>query len=332
MSVTFYVKMSESCNLQCDHCSNAFNSNINASIDIDQTIAFIRSLNGRYLSAHFILTGGEPTIAGIDKLKDFVLKNNAFKDQTYSIQTNLVYNLTPQHLDFFDLICKDYGLGTSFDGPLRFKKESDKKRWERNVLFLSKKYKITVLVSINKWLIKQDPKKLLKYFNDIGISYFNIQQITPTGNAIDLELPTVEERDRWLFSLLESTTDSTIPKNMLFDSLVRGISTNKPSGTRTRTCQRRIYTINPDGTVKGCQNTSNTWGTINDNNIVGSIQRKTDIFKECLVDERCKTCDMYKYCSGDCHLLSNKECHGYYELLKEFSKNIDKYAHLVIEE
>jgi len=104
------------------------------------------------------------------------------------------------------------------------------------------------------------------------------------------------------------------------------------SGTFCRDCEQKLFTINADGSIAGCPNAApeEYYATLDDDpkTVIESQKRCGIIMSELQRDPRCFDCNMYKYCTGDCHQLEweGNICPAPKLLMQELDREINGYT------
>ncbi|MFN3453357.1 MAG: SPASM domain-containing protein [Pseudobdellovibrio sp.] len=313
-----YLKTTDTCQLNCDHCFTNGSSGKKGWFDVKQTINFFHELKKYrkvYDSGHFSFHGGEPMLCPTEHMFEFYYGvRDLWPALWWSVQTNLTYKLTEDKMSVFEKICNK-SFGTSWDYGIRWKNETQKKLWQWNVKELtSDGYDLTVMVSLNKRLIEEkEPIEIINELAELGVKHVNFERLTPNGNALinNTIFPTNKELDQWFMKMWDQTLEHktwNYIDNMFLDSLLTSYVYNTHSGCRSRQCEQKIFTLNADGTVGGCPNDAPNkhYGTIYEpiENILFSNNRMCNINHESLRHPVCAACPVYDICNGDCHQLS----------------------------
>ena len=123
----FYIKTTETCNLNCAHCFTNGKNGRKIYFDPTRVASWLNKLKELrpQSKAHFEYHGGEPFLAPMEDLwKFYDLTKDVWPDSTYGITTNLVHKLTPAKLDFIEKVL-DNRIGTSWDPNIRFENKSN---------------------------------------------------------------------------------------------------------------------------------------------------------------------------------------------------------------
>lgn len=299
--LTVYVKTTETCNLNCEHC---FTSGINGKkiyFNPVKTAKWVNQLEADSVWCEF--HGGEPMLAPVSSLRKFV----ELTDCMYGITTNLVYKLTDEKLQFFDDVL-DKTIGTSWDPTIRFANEKQRTLWENNVkLLVSKGYWIKCFVSLSMDVVNSNPKDIIDYLAGLGIQEVDFERITMDGNAKGKMWPSNKQLDDW-FMRYHQVCDRDQIRHTIMENIYVKYEKNFPSaGTWCRDCEQKLFTINADGSIAGCPNTApeDAYGHIDQtaSEVISCGGRCDVIVKELNRNPLCFTCPVFDVCGSDCHQL-----------------------------
>jgi len=313
-----YLKTTDTCQLNCDHCFTNGSNGKKGWFDVKQTINFFYNLHKyypKYNSGNISFHGGEPMLCPTEMLfETWSSVKNLWPNIWWTVQTNLTYQMTSDKLEVFEKIC-DKSWGTSWDLGIRWQTQKQKDIWSSNVRELARAgHQITAMVSLNNKIIQEkEPIEIINELAELGIKYVNFERLTPNGNAtLNKKIfPTNVELDNWLLKMwhqsVEHNTQDYI-QNLFLDSVLTSMVHGTHSGCRSRQCEQKIYTINADGTIGGCPNDAvdNHFGSIYEpiENVIFSPKRACNIQKESMRHPVCATCPVYDICNGDCHQLA----------------------------
>lgn len=312
-----YLKTAAHCNLNCDHCFTGGNTVESRFLDSVATIDFFKRLKKEkphFNSANISFHGGEPMLCPIPIMREvWEGVKPLWINLWWSMQTNLVYKLTDDKLQFMQDVFT-HGFGTSWDVNIRFATKKQEELWEENVRFLTKQMNmpLSVMVCVNEAVLDLEPIFIINKMADLGFKYINFERITPDGNALLNEniMPFNKKQDEWFLRMWQQSVEYKTYEyinNMFFDSILTSTVYTTFSGCRCRECEQKILTINPDGSVGGCPNgaTWNTFGNISQdvNTLLYSPGRMCNIQEESTRPEPCWTCPVFNICNSDCHQL-----------------------------
>ena len=334
-----YIKLTNKCNIACKHC---YNSVCDTSVDISEEtlqkcldiIEFQWKACELGEKVEVALHGGEPTLYDLKTLQ-ILCGGIIASGATVSATTNLLYEITTDHLKLFNMFIQEDGrrlVVTSWDGgDVRFKNEEMYEQWLWNVRFLlGRGYTVQPIVTLTKPVIDMNPKDVFEEMRNVGVTAVNFERLTKTGRAEENKdlWVTNREVDAWLgeaYRLNEMEYKFEVP---LFAELEQAYEGFK-DGCKARMCMLKVITINPDGTLACCPNDPLT--------VVGHVDRwkyedrteedKRNHNKLIQMESRrpteCYTCDYFKECNGECCQLTWDEsgCPGMIETIKNIRKS-----------
>ena len=340
---TIYVKLTNRCNLTCDHCYNAVchDQGQMSANTLQKILDYIYDLKEQGYDVDVALHGGEPTLyRDKDALWDFVLACNEM-NVPITMTTNLVFKVDDTDIALFSKFKQADGeplVLTSWDYKIRFKPESLETTWKNSVTkILEAGVGVQPIVSLTKLLIEEKtPHDIFEYMDKVGVKNLNFERLTCTGRASENEeqlMPTNEQVDSWLceaYKLWKAKYSHIyVP---LLDALEWAAWEGKYVGCRARQCVRVVRTFNPDGSMATCPNMpTDTVGNIRNiksveevgNVITGNKKYKKLLDKEYIKDNRCYSCEYYTICNGDCFQLRWDEtgCPGLKKTITEVLKH-----------
>jgi radical SAM protein with 4Fe4S-binding SPASM domain len=312
-----YLKTTDTCQLNCDHC---FTNGVNGKkgwFDVEKTIDFFTRLKEfhpeNYDSAIISFHGGEPLLCPPDMmLEAWEAINGLWDNIHWSVQTNLTFPLTDAKIEILEKVCEK-SWGTSWDKDIRWPDINKELLWESNVKRMAAEgHQITVMVSVNKAAVQMEPIDIINKMAALGVQHINFERITLNGNATRNPeiMPENIELDEWFDRMYAQCVEHKTYKyidNMFFDSILTQLVHSTHAGCRCRECEQKILTINADGTVGGCPNgaVESQFGHINDEipDLWYSEGRMCNIQSEVVRHPMCYSCPVFDLCNGDCHQL-----------------------------
>lgn len=330
-----YICTTSLCNLRCKHCYVGEYRANKGFFDEKTTVKWLKNwikTTGQDESdILFSFHGGEPLLCPLNKLYHVT---TAFPSATFNMTSNLVNPLTQSQINFIVQKCVDPLRGkpfikTSWDYKIRFN-EQQFKQWCDNIKTLvSNGVYVKVIVCLTSLLIKDViPIKLYRMFEHLGIQMVDFERLTYNTTSNKSLIPDYIAQDTWLYNAYIQSKGRKIEVGM-FKELQQAIK-GYFEGCRLRHCMRDVLTINANGTIGGCPNTSMTESFSNINNdcrdVIFNKIRTCLIKKECNVDKRCLMCDLYPYCNGDCHQLSwqNNVCPAPKKVIRKLLEETSK--------
>ncbi|MAZ47366.1 MAG: hypothetical protein CME65_02315 [Halobacteriovoraceae bacterium] len=314
----FYIKTTETCQLNCDHCFTNGSNGQKGFFDENRVIDFMHKLKNKVPqinSGSVTFHGGEPMLCPPEKMIDlWQACRDLWPSLFWSIQTNLTYKIDPIKLTFFEKVCQKTW-GTSWDYDLRWKSKRSSDLWRSNIKELAQDgHNITVIVSLSKKLLQEkEPIEVIEDLAELGVKHVNFERITSNGNAIANKrvFPSNKDLDHWFDKMWRQSVNQKTYQyidNLFFDSILTSAVFNTFSGCRCRQCEQKVFTINADGSIGGCPNTAaeSPFAHINENidDILFNPGRLCNIEKESRRNQACYTCEVYDICNGDCHQLA----------------------------
>ena len=320
---TVYIKLTNSCQLHCDHCYNTV-----CPPQQTMTPKILRAVAARLENmiktgntVAATLHGGEPFLVDKILLEEvykvmLTLLEKYPEEIGFSATTNLVYKIDKLLEKIFNLFDKNENgqpiISTSWDYDIRFKTDEQTLLWYNNVTSLTKKgYDVRPIITVTKPLIEEvQPRQLIKGMMELGVTSLNFERITKTGRASENEktlIPDNKDMQRWLYEAFQHSEELGV-RVPLFDLLKKSVNYGILEGCRARQCTRDVITFNPDGSVATCPNIADK--------IVGRVSfvttsdiKPTDILhaelcgEERKREEGCLTCPYFEECNGDCFQL-----------------------------
>ena len=137
MNWMFYLKTTETCNLNCKHCFTSGSNGPKVYWNPDKTIKWLQNFRKynfhKHDTAHLELHGGEPFLVPVSEMQ-YVYENtkDLWIQQSMGITSNLTFKLKQEHIDFIKGPLKNR-CGTSWDPNIRFANEKQANLWRKNV-------------------------------------------------------------------------------------------------------------------------------------------------------------------------------------------------------
>ncbi len=309
-----YVRVVQSCNLDCTHCFTNGNKDPFKLASLDDVEKYLKSIrkNVDPEKVVFYIHGGETFLAPLDYLKKVkdLIRGIFTKSENHIIpQTNLLIKVDDKFIDF---VRTEYSreMGISWDYKIRFKDKNpalSEKRFMSNLKkIIDAKINVAISITVQKHLLELDPLELLEKFDG--------------AKSIDFELLTMfDEKTRalkvsnvaWAKYLqkivdhyIENDTSWSLPQIDLF---TKSIKENKLYRCKCDCCNSRTFTLNPNGTVGLCPDTTyyKAFSTADE------MHENWDEFKakaSVIIAEReaskvnpvCLECEHYDICGGNC--------------------------------
>ena len=334
-----YIKTTEQCNLNCDHCYIGDNRDKIGYFDEDQTITFLKKYYNLFHEEKFFITfhGGEPFLSPLNKMKKICI---ALPYGYFTATSNLMI-LNDNIIRFIEIYFKDENgrpfIKTSWDYRIRFTDEQEK-IWRKHVIKLLE-YGIVVKVNIclSKLLIENcSPEWLINYFKDIGINEIHFERLSYNTTQDKTLIPDYDKQDEWLNNFYTINLNEIYPLKIDNFSELKYAINGCFIDCRKRECMFNTITINADGTIGACPNTSikDWYMTIYDDpqKMIRNDKHKTLIAGEHKRDQRCYYCELFKYCNGDCCQLAwvDDKCPAPKKLIRTILNGLEKNKRNII--
>ena len=321
-----YIKTTEACNLKCKHCYIGDNRQKTAFFNEDQTISWLlkyKKIHNEdlYISFH----GGEPFLAPLNKLEKVC---KTLTDCKFDATSNLLL-VNEDIIKFIKQYFKDDNgapfIKTSWDWKIRFNLNQER-LWINNVKqLLNNGINVKVNICLTKLLIKDwKPLDLINYIYNLGIKEIHFERLSYNTTEDKSLIPNYDDQDKWILDFYLVNNKLIVDNFLELQYAADGIFID----CRKRQCMNNVVTINADGTIGGCPNTSiKDWYT--------TIYKEPDISlcsKHCeLIDKekkrmpQCYYCDLYQICNGDCCQLTwiDGKCPAFKRLMRKIKNDVD---------
>lgn len=324
-----YVKTTDTCNLNCDHCFTNGRNGKKGFFDVAATQRWINDYMdqcGHEHHYHLELHGGEPFLAPLSMIEAFVAPYRDRSNTTIGANTNLVYTLTEDHLRFFRDVLKG-AIGTSWDNGIRFDTPAQERKW-RNNLGLLREWEIPfkLQVSVSRSVVDMNVHDFLRLMETFGPTNIALERLTANGSAErnPVIFPDNETQDLWHLDLYKAYKAGEWSFSIgTFDTIETRLAYNVvKADTNCRNCEQHLATLSADGHLSGCPNSAGDvdFSRLADGaeGFLNSKGRRQEITRELDFHPNCLSCDVFDICGGDCHRLTWQDgrCAGLKHLLR----------------
>lgn len=319
MNWNFYLKTTETCNLNCKHCFTSGTNGSKIYWDYKKVVNWIkRFVSHNTGTFHCEFHGGEPFLVPVEQM-NYVWSEckDLASNITWGVTTNLVFKMTQEHIDF---IKGPLGgrVGTSWDPKIRFDNDKQSDLWFKNVQTLLKEnVTVKLFVSVTQDTINIEPIHLLSWIKCLGVQEVSFERLTGNGNANKNPeiFPTNIDQDKWFLKMHQQSEQYSARnwfQNEFLENIYDKFEKNfTKSGTFCRNCEEKIFTINADGSISGCPNSAPEFqfGHVDQpiDDLMNDDRRIENIACERSMDPRCYECEVFEFCGGDCHQLEWQE-------------------------
>lgn len=318
MNWMFYLKTTETCNLNCKHCftngSNGAKIFWKPELVIDWIQRFSKQVKGED-TLHCEFHGGEPFLVPVDEMikvyeecKDYVPM------ATWGATSNLTFKMYPEHFSFIQNQLNNR-IGTSWDPNIRFSSPKQYDLWRKNVeTLVANGTKVKLFISVTSATINIEPIELLEWVKDLGVQEMSLERLTHNGNANlypDI-FPSNLDQDAWFLKMHHQIQEHNARgwfENEFMEDIYSKFESNfTRGGTFCRDCEEKLFTLNADGTIAGCPNSApeQNFGSITDSieDLLTNPVRLNNISCERSRNPNCYSCEVFDVCGGDCHQLA----------------------------
>ena len=335
MNYMFYLKTTETCNLNCKHCFTSGTSGAKIYWNPEKVSDWIRRFSEystKEDSLHLEFHGGEPFLVPVKQMKQVYNECNGLWDHmTWGATSNLVFKMDEEHIQF---IKNELGnrIGTSWDPKIRFANTKQSDLWLHNVKTLLKEgVTIRLFISVTQDTVDIEPIHLLSWIKVLGVQEVSFERLTGNGNAnLHPEIfPKNIDQDKWFLRMHEQSEQYGAREwfdNDFLETIYNKFETGfTKGGTFCRDCEEKLFTINADGTIAGCPNSApeQHFGHIDQpiTDLINSPIRLENIACERSRNPLCYSCEVFQYCGGDCHQLEWQEdiCGAPKSLMKQLA-------------
>jgi radical SAM protein with 4Fe4S-binding SPASM domain len=314
----FYLKTTETCNLNCKHCFTSGSNGAKIYWNPEQVIDWIKRFSPNVKSTdtlHCEFHGGEPFLVPVEQMVKVCEESKQYiPNASWGITSNLTFKMYPEHFDF---IQNQLGnrVGTSWDPDIRFSSPKQYDLWRKNVTSLvDMGVTVRLFISVTKSTLAIEPIELLEWVKDLGVQEMSLERLTHNGNAnlFPEIFPDNIEQDAWFLKMHHQMVEHNAREwfdNDFMETIYNKFETNfTKGGTFCRDCEEKLFTLNADGSIAGCPNSApeQHFGHITDSieELLANPVRLNNIICERARNEVCYSCEVFDVCGGDCHQLA----------------------------
>lgn len=343
MSLSIYMKPTNYCNIDCEHCYLSPEIRADKSVmsaeSIAMTAQFVLDLARRegHESIHFIWHGGEPMVLSpsyyelASSILDDVIGPEYY---TQSMQTSLI----PYRPEWATVLHKRFGshVGTSIDFTQRHVKDSREdyiSLWLKKVsLARNDGIKMTPGIVPTRHEVPK-ASQLVDWFSDNDFPFFNVDRFSQFGEQT-IDWPSNAQHSRFLIGLFDRMVERKRKGlrvsfiNVLITG-INGVLYGVPGDRWGTKCQREFIVVEPDGSLNTCPDRAHhedPFANISDGPKafqesegrrkwirIANVTHKKD---------HCSVCEYQSWCSSGCPVTPNgpsegqEECSGYKRFLK----------------
>jgi len=318
MNWMFYLKTTETCNLNCKHCFTNGSNGAKVYWKPELVIDWIKRFSPNVKpedTLHCEFHGGEPFLVPVEEM--IMVHEHTKKyipNASWGITSNLTFKMYPEHFSFIQNQLNNR-VGTSWDPNIRFSSPKQYDLWRKNVeTLVNMGITVKLFISVTTATIDIEPIELFEWVKDLGVQEMSLERLTHNGNAKlypDI-FPSNLDQDAWFLKMhhqIEEYNARHWFENEFMEDIYAKFENNfTKGGTFCRDCEEKLFTLNADGTIAGCPNSApeQNFGHITDSieNLLSNPVRLNNITCERSRNPNCYSCEVFDVCGGDCHQLA----------------------------
>lgn len=316
-NVVMFLRVVQGCNLNCTHCFTLGNQDKVKTTPFEYIDQFLTSIK-RNVNPHrgvIYLHGGETFLAKLSYLRKVTERaRELFHEKDFKIipQTNLVYKLTDDFINFIRTECNGH-IGVSWDAKIRFGSIKTEHQVRQEVLYfnnlktlLDNCFKVHITITAQKHLLDVDPLNITKMF--AGVASIDFEHLTMFDEKTKNLRVNLKKWSDWLDVLVEYYQHNEVSWSLpQIDLFTKAIEDGEIYACKCNCCDRRTFTLNPNGTTGFCPDNSyispvsnvqemiSSWSMYEEKAHNAHIERLAT-----LSTENCYTCEHYTECGGNC--------------------------------
>jgi radical SAM protein with 4Fe4S-binding SPASM domain len=344
-----YLRVVQGCNLNCSHCFTLGNKDPIMVTDKKQISDYLGAIkkNVDPEKATFYIHGGETFLAPLEYLADVnKIIRDTFPTAKIDIvpQTNLIYKVDQEFVDF---IKNEYRgtIGVSWDAEIRFGSVAINKKSEQEALFfknlktlIDNGIKVHIAITAQKNLLNYDPLEIVSKFD--GVDSIDFELLTTFDDQTRSLRPNNKKWAAWLDKLTEyyqnNNTTWCLPQVDLF---TKTLMTGKLFDCKCNCCDKRTFTMNPNGTVGLCPDKTyvepfstvdemvNDWDTFQSKSLEIIMNKLVELEEH----DMCYKCEHYDICGGNCDASlfdDTDECPLSKKVIGRVRNNINRFIEI----
>jgi radical SAM protein with 4Fe4S-binding SPASM domain len=344
-----YLRVVQGCNLNCSHCFTLGNKDPIMVTDKKQISDYLGAIkkNVDPEKATFYIHGGETFLAPLEYLADVnKIIRDTFPTAKIDIvpQTNLIYKVDQAFVDFIKTEYRGT-IGVSWDAEIRFGSVAINKKSEQEALFfknlktlIDNGIKVHIAITAQKNLLNYDPLEIVSKFD--GVDSIDFELLTTFDDQTRSLRPNNKKWAAWLDKLTEyyqnNNTTWCLPQVDLF---TKTLMTGKLFDCKCNCCDKRTFTMNPNGTVGLCPDKTyvepfstvdemvNDWDTFQSKSLEIIMNKLVELEEH----DMCYKCEHYDICGGNCDASlfdDTDECPLSKKVIGRVRNNINRFIEI----
>lgn len=314
--IVIFLRVQQGCNINCSHCFTLGNKDKVVTTPFEYVEKFLKAIKNNIdpQSGIVYLHGGETFLAKLSYLREVTTLVRQLYGDNFGIipQTNLVYTIDEEYIDFIKNHC-DGHVGVSWDAKIRFGSIKTEHAIKQEKLFheniaklIAAGISVHVNITVQKHLLDYDPIKIAKMFE--GCKSIDFEHLTVFNDTTEELRPNLVKWANWLDRLTEHYQNNEVSWCLpQIDLFAKSLDSGVPYQCKCNCCDRRTFTLNPDGSTGFCPDNSYIDPTSN----VETASTNWPLFTEKAHDafiarlatlntDNCFSCEHYNECGGNC--------------------------------
>lgn len=315
-NIVMFLRVQQGCNINCDHCFTLGNKDKLMTTPFEYVDKFLSAIaeNVNPKRGVIYLHGGETFLAPLTYLRQVTDKVRQLYGKRMAIipQTNLIYKITDEFIDFIKNDC-DGHIGVSWDAVIRFGSIKSENAYRQEQLFfknfkrlVDEGIKVNANITVQKHLMEYSPRDIANMFDGaISIDFEHLTVFDQKTKELRCNLVDWANWLDGLTKIYESEDVSwCLPQVDLF---IRSIESGQTYQCKCNCCDRRTFTLNPDGTTGFCPDNSyisptsdvnvaaSNWSEFTEKAFDAHIARLST-----MSTDNCFDCEHFNECGGNC--------------------------------
>lgn len=344
-----YLRVVQGCNLNCTHCFTLGNKDPIMFTELDVIERYLTAIrkNVNPQKVTFYIHGGETFLAPLEYLaKVNAIIRKIFPDIKMDIvpQTNLIYKIDDEFIDF---IKREYRgtMGISWDADIRFGSVAINKKTEQEQVFFKNLKKLIdagikahISITAQKNLLNYDPLEIVEKFH--GADSIDFELLTTFDDQTRSLRPNNKKWADWLYRLVDYYENNEVSWCLpQVDLFTKTLMTGKLFDCKCNCCDKRTFTMNPNGTVGLCPDKTyvEPFSTVDEmyTDWAAFEAKSIDVIMKKLMEleehEMCYKCEHYDICGGNCDASlfdDTDECPLSKKVIGRVRTNINRFIQL----
>lgn len=305
------------CNMKCKYCFFDKISKPENKMSIETLEYLMKITLPFYGNVSFIWHGGEPLSMGLNFYKKVIELQEYYRKKcdvkvSNNIQTNITL-LTEEMAEFF--VKNSFTIGSSYDGIFNQKTRGQSENILNGVGIYKNAGGRCGMISVVSNITVNTLIESYNYFKSQKLNY-KLNPYLGTDEELMLDYDRYTQAMIELFNYWAFDTDTPVNISS-FGVYIDYILLHRKHLCTFTSCLGKWASVNYNGTIKPCNRyfpDEYSYGNIFDYNsfdeAFNSEGFRRLITKAIDRREKCKSCDLWEFCSGGCNYIALNECNG----------------------